>query len=126
MSRTLKPATCVVWVGFSPVCLGRILGNDGEPITQATISSINRKIYRLDGTLISSAAVTVADAVSNTLITNDPRWTLDDEGRNFVDQPPVSNFASPNTAYFILYTFTPVSGEIFPGTFRTSTLPIPS
>ncbi len=68
--------------------LARITGNDEQPITQASLSSISYRVWRVGkpnpakGTkrgervpMEGPSSLTIADVVFDTLVTNDARWT---------------------------------------------------
>lgn len=98
------------WIGGSPVLMARVTGKLNVPITQATISAINRKIYnKSDGELVSDDALVVADVVYDTLQTGGP-WDYDTTGYNFLDQPPAADLAEADT-FIVIYTLTPTTGE---------------
>lgn len=98
------------WIGGSPVLMARVTGKLNVPITQATISAINRKIYnKSDGELVSDDALVVADVVYDTLQTGGP-WTYDDTGYNFLDQPPAADLVEADS-FIVVYTLTPTTGE---------------
>lgn len=105
--------------GVSP--MARVVGNDGANIVQADITSIHRTIYNAaTGVVVqASTAVTVADAVFDTLQT-DARWTYDATGYNFRDDAPATQFASGSTVYRVAYKFTPASGEVWHVVFEPS------
>lgn len=119
--NTLKPASAVVWEESGFICLARVLGNAGTAITQASISSINRKVFnRATGVEISSTALTVSAVVFDTLQTGDI-WSEDSTGYNFSDGPAAADFSDANQTYRIEYTFTPASGQIFRSVFEVRT-----
>lgn len=100
------------WIGGSPVLMARVTGKLNVPITQATISAVNRKIYnKSDGELVSDDALVVADVVYNTLqyVAGGP-WDYDTIGWNFLDQPPVADLSEADT-FIVVYTLTPTVGE---------------
>lgn len=93
-------------LGESAVLLARLRFNDGELITSATISSITYTITR--GPVVASTETLVkGDVVSDTLVTDDDRWTVDETGYNFVWEPVV--FATRGN-YRVAVVVTPVSG----------------
>lgn len=102
--------------------MARIAGNDGEYITQASISAIVCTIKNArTQAAISTPAVVVATSVFDTLQT-DSRWTEDSTGYNFLHTVPATSFASGDTIYRVEYKFTPASGEVFWVVFEASAL----
>ena len=130
--------------------LARIQGNDGNLITQASISSIAYRVADVsNGTQGSSTALTVSASVYNTLQRNDPRWNMDSEdapgadgrwGFNFEatiprSEFPVSSLTDADTStedydepapiqYQVDVTFTPASGQVWTAVFRLKALPV--
>jgi hypothetical protein len=98
--------------GASP--MARVVGNDGENIVQADITTIFRTIHNAaTGTVVqASTEITVADVVFDTLQT-DSRWTYDATGYNFRDAVPAAQLATGSEVYQIEYKFTPDSGEVW-------------
>jgi len=95
--------------------MGRVLGNAGTAITQATISGITYYINDLfDGSVVvASTALTVSSVVFDTYQTSDPRWTEDTTGYNFATALPAGSFPSGNRVSLVTFKFDPVSGEDF-------------
>ncbi len=87
---------------------GTLIAEEGKALQQANIDSITCDVYDLDGATpdvaISSPAVTVSVAVSNTLV-DDEIWTDDKIGRNFLHTVSGTVFANPNL-YRVVYTAT--------------------
>lgn len=128
--------------------LARILGNAGIPIVQADISSIAYTVRDLaNATTVTSGSLTVSSVVTNALVDNDPRWTVDSAafpgpdgrtGYNFVATIAASAFASlfdvaASTAPVpykvtphrvqVTVEFTPVSGQVFRQVFQVVPAP---
>lgn len=96
-----------VFAGGVAVLLSRVVGLDGTPITQASLSSITLDVWpdgHPDVFTIDSEDIPVADVVFDTLQTNDPRWTGDDEGYNFAHQIAADAFPDPGKRYIVRYT----------------------
>lgn len=105
--------------------LARLVGNDGRPITRASISSIAYNVYNeTDGENVASGSgtLTISDVVFDDLQTNDPRWTKDSEaspgkdgrfGYNFLATLPASHFTADGNRLRVSITFTPASGQPF-------------
>jgi hypothetical protein len=96
-----------------------VAGTGKTPITQSDLTSISRKIMRMN--LNSGAfgnvsepdtgtSITVATAVYNSLQT-DTAWWKDTIGYNFADVVPAAKFPGLG-AYSIVYTFTPSSPTV--------------
>ncbi len=111
--------------------MARVEDVDGADITQSLVTSITRKIYRLDWddddceygatTIDDDEALTVSSVVTDSLSTSAP-WdsTIDSEGSNFRDKIPATNFASANAdqgkkpvKYVVEYAWVMVDGFNF-------------
>ena len=113
----------------SCTCLARILGEDAEVITQATIDSITYTVSLIDpddedaDTDVENHAdsvLTVSDTISDILQLDD-RWTLDEIGYNFRHVLDVSEhlaFGVRAREYRIRYKLQPVSGQVIIVDFR--------
>ena len=122
--------------------LARILGNNGNPVTQASVSSINYQVTNLSaGTTGTATALTVADVIFDSLQQNDLRWTKDDadhpgidgrHGFNFAATIPRTQFAAATPAvdtpdpvkYQIDVLFTPTTGQAFTQRFLYTAQPV--
>ena len=109
--------------------LAYIEDDDGDPITQAAISSITYTISAVDehdpdddATTVSghtSASLTVASVVFDTEQKTDARWDVTDhdgKGYNFLHTLDISTnqaFANRGTRWRIRVKFTPASGQVF-------------
>lgn len=116
-------ARATVWEDSGVVLLSRPLGYDGEPLQQADITSISRKVFD-GGTTVSTDDLVVADTIYDTLQGvgyTDPRWTIDAIGFNALDIAPASSFPTGDTVYLVEYTYTPASGEVFHDVFEVIT-----
>lgn len=107
---TIPRAT--VWEDSGVVLMARVLGYDGDPIQQADITSISRKVFD-GGTTISTDDLVVADVIFDALQTGDSRWDADDTGFNVLDIVPAASLPNGDTVYRVEYLFTPASGEVF-------------
>ena len=93
--------------------MGRILGNDGAYLTQATTSSITYLVHDITaGADITSGSLTISSVIFDTLQT-DGRWTEDTTGYNFGHAAQASWFATPDHTYRVEYKFSPSSGQVF-------------
>ena len=121
-----SPVQAVTLRNSSPVLLARVEDSEGNDITQDAVSTITYSVYLLDKdwpqdrdnrtaiTGHSTVAVTVADAVFDTLQTDDGRWDVDTTGYNFRHQIDVSAnacFAVAGRHYLVEFTITPTSGQ---------------
>lgn len=123
--------------------LARILGNAGQPITQADVTTIAWTLTDLtDGTALASGTFTVASSVFNGLVQNDPRWQFDSAAAPGKDGLFGYNFAGviPSTALpvtaagaaFLLgairvqadVAFTMASGQPFRVPFQWTRVPV--
>lgn len=122
--------------------MARVTGNNGQPITQASLSTITYTVTNL-GTGVEAAAVslTIASVVFDNLQQGNPRWTVDsadapgEDGRhgyNFLATIPASDFPAATAAtttpaairYQVDVRFVPTSGEAFIGVFQFTALPV--
>lgn len=92
--------------------MARITGNAAANITQASLSSIQLRIFDDDGNVIATRALVIATVVFDTLqqTANDARWTLDAVGFNFLNQTLMTDLPSGDKVYKFEYRFRPVSG----------------
>lgn len=92
------------------VFMARILGANGEPITQASITSINFTAWDLAQSrttpTTTSTALATTDVLSNTLLTSKP-WSVDTIGRNFTHTVPFNVFGQATPEHVVEYDFTP-------------------
>lgn len=113
----------VVIAGKSGVTLmARIVGANGEPITQASLSSITYTVTdTTDTDTQSTGTLTISSVVFNDLQQQDRRWTADSQARPGRDGRWGYNFRATLPASIMTLTtkqqadvkFTPVSGEVF-------------
>ncbi len=111
-----------VFKNDSVILMARVVGDDGLPITKATISSIEYTVYLLNeanpDTLTpvtghTSVAVTVGDTLYDVLQI-DELWDADTEGYNFKHVLDVSSnqaFVTAGVYYQVRFTLTPASGQ---------------
>lgn len=116
MPGTLGIVSGTLVRGSGATLAGLIQGNDGNNITQASLSAIAYVVNRIDSSTVTtqtgSGSITISSAVSDTPVTNDPRYPIAG-GRNFIFTAPASAFLVPGKLHQIIVTFTPVSGEPF-------------
>lgn len=91
--------------------MARMTGNDAANITQASLSSIQLRIFDDDGNVIATRALVIATVVFDTLqqTADDARWSLDSTGFNFLNQTLMSDLPKGDTLYRFEYKFRPVS-----------------
>ncbi len=91
--------------------MARMTGNDAANITQASLSSIQLRIFDDDGNVITTRALVITTVVFDTLqqTADDARWTLDSVGFNFLNQTLMSDLPKGDTLYRFEYRFRPVS-----------------
>lgn len=113
MSYKDSALSLVCYEDTGPIVMARITGTLGTAITQASLSSIAYSTFDTSGAAVSGAAgtLTIADVVSDTLITNDTRWTVDTTGRNFIDEIPAAALPDGDETYTREYKFTPATGQ---------------
>lgn len=98
------------------IVMARINGNLGTAITQASLSEIAYSTYDTNAEAAVSGAsgtLTISSVVSDTLITNDVRWTKDTTGYNFIDTIPATALPDGGVTYAREYKFTPATGQPF-------------
>jgi len=103
-----------VWEDTGVDCLARVVGHDGDAITQSDVESIARKVFDLSGSTPGTAVDTSAPAVASTVydtLQTDSRWTEDSTGYNVADTVEGSVLDTGNHRYRVEYVFTPTSGE---------------
>lgn len=101
-NATLGIITGVTIYGSAWTCMGRILGNLGTIITQASLSSITYTVRDMTlATTTTAAGVTISTSVFDSLQQNNPRWSKDNanhlgydgrHGYNFLFVVPASRF----------------------------------
>lgn len=105
------------WEDTPATFLARVEGVAGDPITQAGLSGITYAVTDMAGdgsTQVTTGTVTVATAISDSLVTGDSRWTRDETGYNFVATLPAAAFPNGNRTYRVELKFTETSGNVFP------------
>ena len=91
--------------------MARMTGNDAANITQASLSSIQLRIFDDDGNVIATRALVVASVIFDTLQTTslDARWTKDSTGYNFKYSTLMSDLPSGDKLYRFEYRFRPIN-----------------
>ena len=109
-----NPIEVVAWEDTGLVWMARVLGQDGEAVTQASLDSIVMTSMDLDDySSVTTATLTISSVVFDTLQTDDPRWTADQRGYNFLYAVPAAAIPSPGKTYRVGLLFTPSSGQPF-------------
>jgi hypothetical protein len=109
--------------------IARIYGQNNVPINQESLSSIMAQVTDLDynSVVYGPTALTISQVVFESLVNNDPRWTLDNIGYNFLWVCPALALSMSGENGQTDIKFTPVSGEVFvaPFTYQLSPVYIP-
>lgn len=109
-----NPIEVVAWEDTGLVWMARVLGQDGEAVTQASLDSIAMTSMDLDDySSVTTATLTISSVIFDTLQTADPRWTADQRGYNFLYAVPAAAIPSPGKTYRVGLLFTPSSGQPF-------------
>lgn len=139
----------IVFEGGSFVLLARILGADGEPVTQASLTDIDYEVWSIPVPLeeqrgdwttkfvdvsvpakeVAETAMTVASVIFDTLQTDD-RWTVDTTGYNFAFEAPAATLPASDLEdypqipwYNVSVKFTPATGGVFFAQFNLQAVP---
>lgn len=124
--------TGTVTSGSDVALMARIRGSDGQLMTAESISAIAWQATDVTaGTLAASGTYTPAAVIFDTLVTGDPRWSIDSSdnpspkdasyGYNFLAVVPYTTFPATGVAlagtaphvYQVDVQFTPVVGGQF-------------
>jgi hypothetical protein len=109
----MDPADIIETKGFMGndlFLMDRVLMLSGLPILQADIQQITCTVYDETDTVIANPPVDIAQSVSDTYISNDPRWTKDKIGYNFSFAVPGASFPQGEQTYTVVFAFTPYTG----------------
>jgi hypothetical protein len=105
-----------VWEDQGFYWMARVLGEDGEPITQNSFTTVTYTVYDRndDNAVVTTGSLTIGTVIFNTLQTPtlDPRWTVDRVGYNFGAAMPASAFPTGNNQYRVEVVMTPNTGEV--------------
>jgi len=118
MPKTTAILVASVWEDTGLTIMARLRGNTGAYILQADFSGIAASVFPIkdaDNPTLNAAALTVSSVVFDTLQTtsDDPRWTADGTGFNFLYTVPASAFATPGK-HRLEIVFNPSSGDDWP------------
>ena len=112
----VRAITGVAWKGGGFSILADALDSQGNPIKQAALSSITRKVFDMSGSTptvaVSTSVVSISGTVSDTYLTG-KGWNVNTTGYNFRDDLPATVLAANDHKYEIDYEFVPVSGAAF-------------
>jgi hypothetical protein len=101
----------IVLAGNPCTILARVIGGDGDAITQDDIASVTWTVYDVDAQQqTDSGAPDVDDCILDTL-TVDGRWTTDAIGFNCAVDIDSTSFPNGGDCYQVRITLTPVSGD---------------
>lgn len=104
------------WEDTGAIVMARVTGTLGTAVTQASLSSIDCKVFDLDGTTPDTPSATPTVTVSTSVydaLQLDSRWSDTVTGYNFIHELPASAFPTGDRRYRIEYVFTPASGQVF-------------
>ncbi len=120
-------AKAFVWEDSGAALMARVVGNAATAITQATVTSIDRKVYDLDSATPTVATdektLTVSTVVFDALQT-DGRWTVDSTGYNLLDAVDDDIFTTGGHRYRVEYVVEPSTGAKFHLVFELLARPV--
>ena len=111
-------ADATIWKGEAfedsgVAIMARVVGNDGENLTQAGVTGITFQVFKLPSTTATvTGTLTVAAVMFDTLQT-DSRWGEDETGYNFRYDVPAATLAEGGEVYQFEVLFNPANGEDF-------------
>ena len=95
------------------ILLARVVGNDGTPITQASLTAITYSVYDITNSVsLGTGTFTISSVVYDTLQTGE-LWDVDSTGYNFKAAIPASVMTPGGSRCQIDVKFDPVTGENF-------------
>ena len=106
--------TAIAFAKTGAQVMARIAGQSGALITQASLTTIHRRVTndQTGAEISASTALTISAVVFDTLQT-DARWTKDATGYGFLDVVTAAILTTANIIHLVEYKFTPVSGQVF-------------
>ncbi len=132
MTGLTEPTRATIWEDGGATCMARVVGDDNEAVQPADLKSITLKVYddnaaNHDATT-STATVTIASAVFDTLVTTDGCWDYDSTGYNFKYTIPSTVFATGGHRYRAEFVFDPAAATSnnFPVVFEFNVQPLRS
>lgn len=108
------PISVTVVAGNSPFLLAQIDNQEGGYLLPADVQSIAWALYNDSDTQVLTGAAEPSSTLFEELQL-DSRWTKDDLGFNFEDQPDLSDFLTHtniNRSFRLEYVFTPPAPSI--------------
>jgi hypothetical protein len=107
-----------VFENSSAVLLARVVGQDGNPIVTADVDAMTLYIFDgetpINGTGGVELDVDATDSIiSDSLVTDDPRWDVDEDGFNVEIPIDGENFPDGNKTYRVEVKVEPVDGGAF-------------
>ncbi len=111
MSESVVQGGATVIEGSGVPVMARVRLTTGSYMTQATVTSIARKVY-YQGSSVSTSVLTVNTVVFDTLQTTaiNPLWTKDTTGANFIDVIDDDVLVDGDKVYDVWYEVEPTSG----------------
>lgn len=109
MTTQQKWIAHTAWEGTSLKVMARIVGKDNQVVTQSDVASVSYRVVESGDTEIaSSASLTVSEVIFDSLQTpdDDPAWTKDSTGYNFMTILPPSVLPNGGKTVYIPFTFT--------------------
>lgn len=130
-------AQCIQYEGMGVTLMGRLEGNGGASVTQATLTAIRYNVTRYasyddasecrNGTAVITGGTLAKTSVIFDTLQTPAIWTTDETGYGFrYDSPETDRPAtSGGGTYWHRYdiTFDPASGANFPGVFIVESKP---
>jgi hypothetical protein len=116
MTTKNRPVKGIVWQNASAVFLARAIGWEGLALQRSGVASITYTVFqKIDDVWTPvtghiAVSLTVNDVLSDTLETDDDRWTRDSIGFNFkhlLDTTVNQAFATADAKYMVVYSVTP-------------------
>ncbi len=117
MPKAAITSSFIVFEQSGAVFMARLVGEDGALIQQADFGTIKARVSLKDAgeALTYDATLTTASVVSDTLVTDDSRWTDtggSSTGYNFVFTIPAASFPTADV-YQLDLEFAPTVGEVY-------------
>lgn len=87
---------------------------EGYAVKRADLASISVLIYDITGAAAqgSPPSITIANVISDTLITTAALWKTDEYGYNFIHTLPTTAFPTGDSEYQVEYKFTTTGGAV--------------
>ncbi len=94
---------------------------EGNWLLAADVSSIERKVFDLDGSTPDTPVITSLTVATSVVVatgTDNVIWVKDDVGYNFIDDIPASSFPTGGNRYRVEYKVTLAGGSVFHGIYE--------